>query len=276
MHFNKIKMFVILWYILCQYLSYGYNINREDENPVRIFSEDIRDKIADMDDVIRKQSQRIDALDDKVLAQEREIDHMKKIFEDFMTLCKCPADAAATDNDFASSVSDLSPEVIHENERFHGFDHKALENSNQNMNQHTQKRNTETDHVAFSTFLGHWVRLDVGRIIKCNQILTNDGNGYNKFTGIFTVPITGTYFFTFSVCLHHTKVSVRLLRDGQIVSSMSVYAGGRSRSAMSSNSAITHANAGQALWIELFYYTNVTLVSTDEWRCTTFSGFKLY
>ena len=52
--------------------------------------------------------------------------------------------------------------------------------------------------VAFSAhILGNKaVSLTGGSIVVYDQILTNLGNGYNKNSGSFTVPVAGTYFFT--------------------------------------------------------------------------------
>ena len=54
--------------------------------------------------------------------------------------------------------------------------------------------------VAFSTFLDHDVdNLGADQVIVFNQVQLNDGNGYSKQTGAFTVPISGVYVFTFFI-----------------------------------------------------------------------------
>ena len=54
------------------------------------------------------------------------------------------------------------------------------------------KRDVATERVAFSTYLDHEIyNMGQGHHIICNQVLLNDGNHYNSFTGIFTVPQTG-------------------------------------------------------------------------------------
>ena len=55
-------------------------------------------------------------------------------------------------------------------------------------------------HVAFSTYLSHELNhLSVGTVIKMDQTFINDGNGYNKYTGVFTVPTSGVYLLTYSI-----------------------------------------------------------------------------
>lgn len=39
------------------------------------------------------------------------------------------------------------------------------------------------------------IKLKNGQIVKYNKILTNDGNGYDVRTGVFTCPVAGTYLF---------------------------------------------------------------------------------
>ena len=60
-------------------------------------------------------------------------------------------------------------------------------------------QNHAATHVAFSSYLTQYLKnLSIGHVIKFDQILLNDGNGYNKYTGVFTVPTSGVYLLTYS------------------------------------------------------------------------------
>ncbi|XP_052683868.1 C1q-related factor-like [Crassostrea angulata] len=51
--------------------------------------------------------------------------------------------------------------------------------------------------VSFSVTvnLNQIIKLKNGQIVKYNKILTNDGNGYDVRTGVFTCPVAGSYMF---------------------------------------------------------------------------------
>ena len=77
------------------------------------------------------------------------------------------------------------------------MNHDHLKNQHDRM-----KRHANTSHIAFSAFLGHNIlHAAPGHTIRCDQMILNDGNGYNSHTGIFTVRVTGVYLFTFSIAI---------------------------------------------------------------------------
>jgi hypothetical protein len=49
--------------------------------------------------------------------------------------------------------------------------------------------------VAFFAELSQDLTPSSGQTVVFDQILTNVGNAYNPVTGIFTIPVTGTYHF---------------------------------------------------------------------------------
>ena len=54
--------------------------------------------------------------------------------------------------------------------------------------------------VAFSTYLSNNLNnLDVGHVIKLDESILNHGNGYNRTSGIFTVPTSGVYLLTYII-----------------------------------------------------------------------------
>jgi len=71
------------------------------------------------------------------------------------------------------------------------------------------RRATNSMNVAFSALLDHHIDVGNGAIIKYNFFLTNEGNWYNHYTGMFTVPVTGVYLFTFTLNINQKSASVR-------------------------------------------------------------------
>ncbi|XP_052104492.1 complement C1q-like protein 3 [Mytilus californianus] len=52
---------------------------------------------------------------------------------------------------------------------------------------------------AFSSVLTKSQSLGAKDVIKFDKVVTNNGNGYNPITGIFTAPIAGVYQFSYTV-----------------------------------------------------------------------------
>ena len=65
------------------------------------------------------------------------------------------------------------------------------------FNLHPYFTGSDQENVAFSVHLlgDKHIIWPAGTVVVYDQILSNSGNGYNKDSGIFTVPTAGTYFF---------------------------------------------------------------------------------
>ncbi|XP_076581713.1 uncharacterized protein LOC143317442 [Chaetodon auriga] len=88
-------------------------------------------------------------------------------------------------------------------------------------NQILQLKNKETPMIVFSAATGGSGALgpfNTGTTIVYRAVKTNIGDAYNKFTGIFTAPVEGIYYFTF---FYHAggehAVGLNLMRNNQMV-----------------------------------------------------------
>ncbi|XP_060563690.1 uncharacterized protein LOC132723040 [Ruditapes philippinarum] len=142
---------------------------------------------------------------------------------------------------------------------------------------HYQRRSIQAQ-VAFSAYLSHFQdHLGLHQTIKFDKIITNDGNAYNAVTGIFTVPVTGTYVFIFYINSSNSNVVFRLMANNALKAS------GVSRPAVlnqikdvqGGGMVVLRLNQGVAVWIENANADSI-VYSTDENRWVTFSGFLLY
>jgi len=144
------------------------------------------------------------------------------------------------------------------------------------------RRAVQSNHIAFTAYLDHIAdHLGIGQIVVYNQILINDGNGYNKYTGIFTAPVTGTYFFSFTILVTHTATNVRLVKDGEQLVGAVVYSSNELLptssyhpvSDQSSNSVVVQLNAGQSVWVEAYAFADTEIDGYPGFRFVSFSGF---
>ena len=65
------------------------------------------------------------------------------------------------------------------------------------------------ENISFSAYLlsDGYVDVPRGSVVVYDQVMANHGNAYNKFSGIFTVPKAGTYFFAMYYMSTHQKDS---------------------------------------------------------------------
>ncbi|KAL3870738.1 hypothetical protein ACJMK2_038782 [Sinanodonta woodiana] len=143
---------------------------------------------------------------------------------------------------------------------------------------HGNRRGVVPDHVAFTAFLDHRVTgLATGMTIKFSGTLLNDGNGYNIYTGIFTVPVDGTYLFTFSIVhIDLNQLVAKLVVDGVGMVDAIADPGSLGHEHQGTNAAILRLRKGQSVWIEMFHLESDTLFSLGNERFCTFAGALLY
>ena len=135
-----------------------------------------------------------------------------------------------------------------------------------------------TEGVAFSAYLDHIIyHMGGGHTVKCNQVLLNDGNHYNSFTGIFTVPETGVYLLTFSFGVRDINdvTHIRLVVNNREIVDAAGEVTGTSQRSSSSNTAIIKLNQGESVWLESIV-TDSEVISGPSFRWTSFSGVLLY
>ena len=142
------------------------------------------------------------------------------------------------------------------------------------------KRHANTSHIAFSAYLGHSIlHAAAGHTIRCDQVILNEGNGYNSRTGIFTARVTGVYLFTFNIAIYDKErwTWVKLVVDSRnivdaVAGAVHVY----SAHTMSGNTAIVQVNENESVWLEAYTGGDGELISDSNNQLTTFSGVLLY
>ena len=70
-----------------------------------------------------------------------------------------------------------------------------------------QRRAASNAGIAFTAIAVHDIKhLSTGQTIKMDTVLLNDGSGYNRHTGVFTVPEAGVYFLTFTIDVYYASI----------------------------------------------------------------------
>ncbi|XP_060064605.1 complement C1q-like protein 2 [Ylistrum balloti] len=129
--------------------------------------------------------------------------------------------------------------------------------------------------VAFYAYSSTTLRHLARRMLPFDTVITNIGNGYNKYTGAFTCSVPGIYFFTWTAYVgggvgHH--VDTELHRNGHPVA----FAKGGSTTYLAmtgSASAILELAVGDAVWVQVSEVTGDHTVLYGE--KTNFSGFLI-
>ncbi|XP_045206985.2 uncharacterized protein LOC123559250 [Mercenaria mercenaria] len=142
------------------------------------------------------------------------------------------------------------------------------------------RRAAAVGNVAFSAYLtntnSHTV---IGQAIKFDQVLLNNGSGYNAYTGAFTAPVTGVYLFSFHFDTRKLTF-IRLVVNGvnqvDAVANPHTNAQSRQSQSMGGNTAIVHVKHGQAVLVEAYEIPDAETASSDTFRLCTFSGVLLY
>lgn len=112
--------------------------------------------------------------------------------------------------------------------------------------------------------------------LKFDRVRTNVGNGYNKFSGTFVAPSSGTYVFTYTVYAGtHGVVWLRIFVNDD------VYGGSISDTQENgdwdSDTTTIVANLKQGDSVNVrTTRASTTLIESDEEHKTTFAGWRLF
>lgn len=109
-----------------------------------------------------------------------------------------------------------------------------------------------------------------------DAIITNDGNGYNSQSGVFTVPFTGQYVFTWSATVWvRSAYETQLMVNGDVKGVTFADAGEATDSDMSTGVVVVGVQKGDDVYIRTGTYVRATMQSSKHGRAS-FSGWKIY
>ncbi|KAL8588835.1 hypothetical protein ACOMHN_011551 [Nucella lapillus] len=127
--------------------------------------------------------------------------------------------------------------------------------------------------VSFHARLTADTQLSDGAILKLNQVISNQGGGYDPDTGYFTAPLNGTYFFigttgpysndNHEISIFQEYANMRLMKERTDISQTHRYRG------VGSCHGAVYLTAGDKVWLQslgMGYFNPAA---------TFFSGFRI-
>lgn len=119
---------------------------------------------------------------------------------------------------------------------------------------------------------GKELKLGTGQTIIYNNILTNDGNGYDDKTGVFTCPVAGTYMFVVDA-LSPGPTSLHLHLNKTKVASLHVSDYQKKGYLQMSRTIVLKVKKGDRVSVVNHAYSSGTLYHEGY---SGFSGIKMY
>ncbi|XP_021481777.1 complement C1q-like protein 2 [Oncorhynchus mykiss] len=137
--------------------------------------------------------------------------------------------------------------------------------------------NAERPKVAFSTSLGktgHQGPFNTATTVVYKNIFTNTGEHYNQATGIFTAPVRGVYYFSFTMgdFLQSTVMGLSLFKNEQLIIH-SGEVGDHQQFRNASNAVILQLEVGDVVFMQL--PANYRIYDDSNHR-NTFIGILLF
>jgi hypothetical protein len=111
--------------------------------------------------------------------------------------------------------------------------------------------------------------------LKFDVVKTNQGNAYHPNTGVFMVPQTGTYVFTWTVRIDiHNAHSTELIVNTESVGIVHLSTGETTIGEVT-GIVVVHVNAGDDVFVRTFGNYNSGFITSDVAGRSSFAGWKL-
>ncbi|XP_050977661.1 uncharacterized protein LOC127172440 [Labeo rohita] len=152
-----------------------------------------------------------------------------------------------------------------------------ISNLTQSQVEELRKENRDRE-IAFSTSLmqsgsGHVGPFTTDITLTYKNVYTNVGNAYNPITGIFTAPLKGAYWFSFSVAGVNSEASTAsIMKNGQRV--VTAHAHQSQGVLNSSKGVVLILEVGDVVYVNLWSGRRIYDESNKHFN--TFSGYLLF
>ncbi|XP_026208288.1 complement C1q tumor necrosis factor-related protein 3-like [Anabas testudineus] len=192
--------------------------------------------------------------------------------------CFAQGDSNDPETGQTSQIQSCFPDMCNLLKEFGAMREKlgALETKlKESENQILELKSKETKKVVFSAAIsgfGHTGPFNTDTTLIYKTVITNIGNAYNQFTGIFAAPVAGIYYFTF---FYHAggseRVSLALIKNTQVVVMAYDHKTLQDGADNGGNAVFLQLQQGDQVYMRLHASTHVW----GNTQITTFSGFLI-
>ena len=135
-----------------------------------------------------------------------------------------------------------------------------------------------SDSVAFYANMGSYEHNpSIHHAIIFNRVQTNVGDGYKGYSGVFTAPSSGVYFFTWTIYSGgNGETKLQIFINDRILGN--TYSDTRTTGSFDSDSGsmVVHLNAHDNVFIRAGRDCTTSIISNSYYGISTFAGWKLF
>ncbi|BFZ00973.1 hypothetical protein BsWGS_04012 [Bradybaena similaris] len=126
--------------------------------------------------------------------------------------------------------------------------------------------------IAFTATLTESRKVNANQVVKYNNVITNIGNAYNSYTGVFTAPVDGVYGFHMHVLTQSgAEAWLDLFHNEEYI--VSTYANEPGGYDAAGNSVMLTLNVGDRIQVKA--HTSALLYGQADQQYATFTGFLI-
>ncbi|KAL3861577.1 hypothetical protein ACJMK2_007603 [Sinanodonta woodiana] len=165
---------------------------------------------------------------------------------------KPEADKDETSNELPKQSTTKSQEEVNDTPYVKDVDNTThrIQSYRRGADARARSATPNTDRVAFSAYVNNGIsNLGANHIIHFDTIIHNEGSGFDPLLGIFTCPVSGTYYFqTTILSMKEDFIDTSIVLDENWIAAVHSNAGGL-LFGQGTNAAITHCAVGQRVWV---------------------------
>ncbi|XP_053388172.1 heavy metal-binding protein HIP-like [Mercenaria mercenaria] len=134
-----------------------------------------------------------------------------------------------------------------------------------------------TTTVAFKARLDSNIAVATGQTVVFPTVLFNEGDSYNRGTGKFTTPVSGTYMFTMAFCLKNIQTLVAGIMVDHKKYTVTLFYGDGNNECLTGDT-VAMLTAGQVVRVEVLAGSSTGRIinQDDSYRWNTFSGVLIH